>query len=120
MLLELIRVRLGKPVYYIRNMGWFRMAMMHTKLIKLKWEMCWNIHSSLELIRDRLGDPVYYIRNMGWFKTAMMHTKLIKMQWGMFQNILQAAQVDQGQVGGPSVLQKIHGMVQDGLNAHQK
>jgi hypothetical protein len=39
----LIRDRSGDPVYYIRYMGWFRMAMMHTKLIKMKWGMFWNI-----------------------------------------------------------------------------
>jgi hypothetical protein len=28
---------------HIRYMGWFRMAMMHTKLIRMKWGMFWNI-----------------------------------------------------------------------------
>jgi hypothetical protein len=26
-----------------REKGWFRMAMMHTKLIRMKWGMFWNI-----------------------------------------------------------------------------
>jgi hypothetical protein len=39
MSLELIRARLEYPVNYVRNMGWFRMAMMHTKLIRMKWVM---------------------------------------------------------------------------------
>jgi hypothetical protein len=30
-LLEFIRDRLGVPVCYVRYMGWFKMAMMHTK-----------------------------------------------------------------------------------------
>jgi hypothetical protein len=35
----LIRDGLGDSVYYIRYIGWFRMAMVHTKLIRMKWGM---------------------------------------------------------------------------------
>jgi hypothetical protein len=50
---------------------------------------------------------------------AMMHTKLIRIKWETFSNTLQVAGVDQGQVGGPGVLHQVHGMVQDGHDAHQ-
>jgi hypothetical protein len=48
-----------------------------------------------------------------------MHTKLIRIKWEMFCIILQVAGVDQGQVGGLGVLHQVHGMVQDGHDAHQ-
>jgi hypothetical protein len=35
--------QLPHPVYYVRYMGWFRMSVMHTKLIRMKWGMFWNI-----------------------------------------------------------------------------
>jgi hypothetical protein len=42
-LLELIRARSGEPEYYIRYMECFKMDMMHTKLITMKWGMFWSI-----------------------------------------------------------------------------
>ena len=37
----------------------------------------------------------------------------------MFWNMIQVAGVDQGQVGGPGVPLQVHGVVQDGNDAHQ-
>jgi hypothetical protein len=37
----------------------------------------------------------------------------------MFWNILQVARVHQGQIRGPGVLGQVHGVVQDGHDAHQ-
>jgi hypothetical protein len=45
MLLKLIRDRSVDsldPVYYIRYMGWFRIAILHTKRIRIKKGMFWN------------------------------------------------------------------------------
>jgi hypothetical protein len=39
----LIRARLEYPVFYITYIGWFKMSMMHTKLIRMKLGMFWNI-----------------------------------------------------------------------------
>jgi hypothetical protein len=47
LLLELIRARSSDPVFYIRNMGWFRIAMMHTKLLIMKWGM-WSHQATVE------------------------------------------------------------------------
>ena len=38
-LLELVRDSLVDLVYLCRYMGLFRMAMMHTKMIRMNWEM---------------------------------------------------------------------------------
>jgi hypothetical protein len=50
---------------------------------------------------------------------AMMHTNLIRIKWRMFWNIIQVAGVDQGQVGEPGLIHQVHGVVQDGHDAHQ-
>jgi hypothetical protein len=42
-MLKLIRDRSVDPLYYIRYMGLFSMAMMHTKLIRMKWGVFWEI-----------------------------------------------------------------------------
>jgi hypothetical protein len=60
-------------------MGLFRMAMMHTKLIIMKWKMFWDIRY-VELIRDRSVDLEYLYRYIACFKMAIMHTKLIRMK----------------------------------------
>ena len=41
------------------------------------------------------------------------------MKWEMVWDILRVAGVDQGQVGGPGVPLQVHGVVQDGNNAHK-
>jgi hypothetical protein len=51
------------------------MATMHSKLIKMKWVMFWNILQVAGVDQGQVLRPgTYYIRYMGCFRTAMMHT----------------------------------------------
>jgi hypothetical protein len=44
-------------VYYIRNMGLFRMAMMHIKLIRIKWRMFCNMLQVAGVDQGQIGGP---------------------------------------------------------------
>jgi hypothetical protein len=48
---------LGDPVSYIRYMGLFRIAMMYTKLIRIKWGMFWNILQVAGVHQGQVGGP---------------------------------------------------------------
>jgi hypothetical protein len=47
-------VRPMRLVYYIR---WLRIAMMHTKLVRMKWGMFWNILHASGVDQGQVGEP---------------------------------------------------------------
>jgi hypothetical protein len=53
----LIRERSVDLVYYIRNMGLFRMAIMHTKLIRMNWGKFLNILQVARVDQGQVGEP---------------------------------------------------------------
>jgi hypothetical protein len=55
-------------VYYVRYTGWFRMAMIHTKLITMKWGMFWNILQVAGFDQGQVGDPsvLHQVHGVVW------------------------------------------------------
>jgi putative heme iron utilization protein len=70
-------------------MGWFRMTMIHTKLIKMKWGMFKNILQIAGVDQEQVGETPAVHQTHGWFRIAMMQTKLIRIKWERFWNILE-------------------------------
>jgi hypothetical protein len=56
-LLELIRARSGDSVYYIRNMERSRMSVMHTKLIRRKCGIFWNVLQVAGVHQGQVREP---------------------------------------------------------------